>query len=219
MRDCFFLVADSNMRSAFEGFLTRDKFYLSLGCGPFDFDPAEDILVAAGDNDPGIYTRGHEILRPIRATHKHAVAVLDAEWDGTPGRQVITEQLSSRIESTGWSREGFQVLVIDPELENWIWQRNVNLAHCLRFKSLSNMMDEPDVQRYWPEKELKPRRPKEVLETLLKKQNIRRSSALYRQITSRVSVKDCQDSAFHLLRDTLRRWFPANAGQSSEAAQ
>jgi hypothetical protein len=93
------------------------------------------------------------------------------------------------------------------------------LAHCLRFKSLSDLLYDPDVQRYWIKEELKPRHPKEALETLLKKQNIRRSSALYRQITSRVSVKDCQDSAFHLLRDTLRSWFPVDAGQSSEAAQ
>jgi hypothetical protein len=219
MRDCFFLVADNNMRFAFEGFLTRENFHCSLECSPFNFDSAEDILVASGDNDPGLYIRGHEILRPAKNTHKHAIVVLDAKWEGTPGRQVITEQLSSRIASTGWGREDFQVIVIDPELENWIWQRNVNLAHFLRFDSLAKLLNDPDVQRYWSKEKPKPECPKKVLETLLKKQNMRRSSALYRQISSKVSVKDCQDSAFHLLRDTLRRWFPADVIKTNGAAR
>lgn len=30
MRDCIFLLADKNMEATFNGFLTREKFYLSL---------------------------------------------------------------------------------------------------------------------------------------------------------------------------------------------
>jgi hypothetical protein len=145
--------------------------------------------------------------------------VLDAQWEGSPGTQIITEQLSSRILLTGWLKENFQVIVIDPELENWIWQRNENLAQFLRFENKNKLAEDPDVQRNWPQEKPKPEYPKELLETVLRKHNIRRSSALYRQITSKVSIKGCQDSAFLLLRDTLQRWFPADNNQSSGAAE
>jgi hypothetical protein len=53
MRDCIFFVADKNMQFAFEGFLTKEKFYKSLGCGPFEFDPHLDLRVAATHDPAG----------------------------------------------------------------------------------------------------------------------------------------------------------------------
>lgn len=63
MRDCVFLVADRNMEGAFTGFFMRDGFHLSLGIQHFAFDRTRDTLVASG-NDPDVYTRAHELLRP-----------------------------------------------------------------------------------------------------------------------------------------------------------
>jgi len=34
MRDCIFLLADAEMKAAFEGFLSRPNFHLSLGTSP-----------------------------------------------------------------------------------------------------------------------------------------------------------------------------------------
>jgi hypothetical protein len=81
MRDCIFLLADKNMQAAFEGFLMRKAFHLSIGCGIFSFNPSKDIAVAAGDNDPGLYKRGHELLRTYQSTHSHAAVVLDNAWN------------------------------------------------------------------------------------------------------------------------------------------
>jgi len=64
MRDCVFLVADSNMAAAFRGFFTRERFERSLGCGMFGFDPREDLIVDEAGSDPGVYGRAHELLRP-----------------------------------------------------------------------------------------------------------------------------------------------------------
>lgn len=208
MRDCIFLVADKNMQAAFEGFLTRQAFHLSLGCGTFDFDPRQDLRVAAGDNDPGLYTRGHELLRPFQATHRRAVVVLDAEWDGSPGADEITEHLSGQIAATGWEPDLFAVIVIDPELENWIWQQNDHVAKGLGFSDRQALMADPDLQQAWPAEQAKPASPKETLETLLRKRRIPRSSAIYRRITSQTSIKHCQDAAFQALVEVLQRWFP-----------
>jgi hypothetical protein len=212
MRDCIFLLADKNMQAAFEGFLTRPGFHQSLACGQFDFDPRQDIAVAAGDNDPGLYTRGHELLRPFQATHRRGIVVLDAEWDGSPGKDLIIEHLSERIRSTGWPDQLFNVIVIDPELENWIWQQNDHVARGLGFSNSNELTSDPDLLKAWPAGQLKPSSPKEILEMLLRKRRIPRSSAIYKQITSHVSVKHCQDSTFHMLVDSLRTWFPLENG-------
>jgi len=212
MRDCIFLVADKNMQAAFEGFLTRQAFYQSLGCGNFSFDPRQDIAVASGDNDPGLYTRGHELLRPYQATHRHAVVVLDAEWDGSPGKAAITEHLTTQISTTGWAAGLFVVIVIDPELENWIWQQNDHVARGLGFGNSNELMADTDLQAAWPQGQGKPTSPKEILETLLQKRRIPRSSAIYKQITSQVSTRRCQDSAFQQLIASLKAWFPQENG-------
>jgi hypothetical protein len=212
MRDCIFLLADKNMQAAFEGFLSRQVFYKRLGCGNFSFDPRQDIAVASGDNDPGLYTRGHELLRPYQATHRHAVVVLDAKWDGSPGKAVITEHLTTQIAATGWTADQFAVIVIDPELENWIWQQNDHVARGLGFGNSNELMADTDLQAAWPQGQAKPTSPKEILETLLQKRRIPRSSAIYKQITSQVSVRHCQDSAFQLLIESMRTWFPQENG-------
>jgi hypothetical protein len=208
MRDCIFLLADKNMQATFEGFLTRQAFHQSLGCGTFSFDPRQDIAVASGDNDPGLFTRGHEILRPYQRTHHHAVVVLDAQWEGSPGKKAITTHLTTQIASTGWNTENFIVIVIVPELESWIWQQNDHVAKGLGFADCHALMADTDLQTAWPQGLSKPTSPKEILETLLQKKRIPRSSSIYKQITSQVSIRHCKDSAFKQLVHTLKTWFP-----------
>jgi hypothetical protein len=81
MRDCIFLLADKNMEAAFSGFFTRSEFHMSLGIREFEFDPQQDIIVEAG-NDPGVYTRAHQLISPYLKTHRYAVVVLDNAWEG-----------------------------------------------------------------------------------------------------------------------------------------
>jgi len=212
MRDCIFLLADKNMQATFEGFLTRQASYQSLGCGNFSFDPRQDIAVASGDNDPGLYIRGHELLRPYQTSHRHAVVVLDAKWGGSPGKTAITEHLTAQISATGWAADHFVVIVIDPELENWIWQQNDYVAKRLGFDDSNELMADTDLQTAWPQGQAKPSSPKKILESLLRKRRIPRSSAIYKQIAAQVSVRQCQDSAFQQLLETLRTWFPQENG-------
>jgi hypothetical protein len=212
MRDCIFLLADKNMQAAFEGFLSREGVHDRLGCGMFDFDSRQDIAVAASDNDPGLYTRGHELLLPFKATHRHAVIVLDTAWDGTPGSDNIVTDLSEKIHKSGWREDAFTVIAIDPELENWIWQRNTHVAKGLGFDGIHELTSDPDMMDAWPDGQDKPTSPKETMEKLLRKNRIPRSSAIYKEITKRVSVKHCRDSAFQRLAETLRVWFPPENG-------
>ena len=42
-------------------------------------------------------------------------------------------------------------------------------------------------------------------------ERIPRSSAIYKNIASSVSVLRCEDSAFQMLLETLREWFPVES--------
>ena len=99
----------------------REGFHLSLGIQHFTFDRTMDTLVASG-NDPEVHTRAHDLLRSYRRTHRFAVVVLDNAWDGSPGVETIQNTIQANMIGSGWHRVRFEVVVIDSELEAWIWQ-------------------------------------------------------------------------------------------------
>lgn len=208
MRDCYFIVADSNMEFAVRGMLSRQRYELTLSCGPFDFDPEQDLLRAVGDNDPGLYSRIGDLARPVRGKHAHLVVMLDAEWAGSPGAAKIRMDVVEACTRSGWSATDVAAVVIDPELENWIWQDNPIVERVVGHARPS-LRSELAVSGDWPPDSPKPPRPKETLEAVLRRNRVPRSSALYREITRQVSLKGCSDPAFLDLRGALQRWFPA----------
>ena len=212
MIDIVFLVADLSMQEALRGFLTRHDFHrdYNLGIRPFKFDPPQDLFYAAGLNDPGLYTDGHNILAPFQRTHHRAIVIQDAEWDGSPGAVAICADLTAKIVATGWSENRFRVLCIEPELENWIWQRNNRVAAPLGFASVDEMIAVVRAVGFeWPDGHSKPFRPKEALEAVVRRRGIGLSSAVHRSITATVSLKACQCPALLRLREALQQWFPS----------
>src|SRR5262245_49080712 len=93
MRDVIFLLAGGGMEQVLQGFLGRDQFHRSLGCGKFEFDPAQDVIVAPG-RDPGVYGLAHELLRPYERSHRRAVVMVDADWDRSPGATIMRKDIS-----------------------------------------------------------------------------------------------------------------------------
>lgn len=203
MRDCIFLVADSTIKAMLTGFLAREGFHQSLGCRRFGFDPSKDVVVEPG-RDPGVYTRGHELLSGFAATHARAVVILDAEWDGSPGAEQIQKKIGADLAPT-WPDH--LVVVLDPEIEAWIWQDNPHVAGALGASDYGELRAMIEKQGFWEADELKPRRPKEAVEFALKQARIPRSASLYGQLAGKVSTKACEDPAFDLLRAGLRGWF------------
>lgn len=207
MRDCVFLVADNQMAAMVEGFLTRDQCHLSLGCGPFDFDAGSDIVVDP-NRDPGVYSRGHELLAQYASSHQRAVVMLDAAWEGAPGPAEIQAKISQDL-AARWGT--CLVVVLEPELEAWIWQDNQHVAEALGMGDYAALRAELEAADFWRAGEPKPYKPKEAVERVLYQARIPRSSAIYRKIASRASTKHCVDPAFLTLRDGLSGWFGASA--------
>lgn len=210
MRDCFFLVADSNMAASFTGFLERDRFHDSLGIRPFLFDPEEDMVVDGG-HDPGVYQQAHAILRPIQNSYRHAIIALDEEWDGSPGADVIRQDICANMHRCGWSPERFEVIVIVPELEVWICQDSPHVAQAFRFTKHTSIRQWLSGQQLWPADQPKPPSPKEAIDQI--RGQTPRSSAIYKRICSKISVRHCVDPAFQQLRGRLQEWFPPGGTQ------
>jgi hypothetical protein len=203
MGDCIFLVPDHNTEQMVLGFFGRVNRHLSLGCGPFSFE--EGDVVPHPQSDPGVYRRGYELL--LHDPHQHAVVILDAEWTGSPGPEKIKADIEARVADV-WAPKPFVVVVIDPELEAWFWQPNPHVEAAVGHRGEVRLRAALAAEGLWPEGCAKPPRPKEVLETILRRTGKPRSSAIYRRVAEKVSVKGCVDPAFIELRNTLRAWFP-----------
>jgi hypothetical protein len=187
------------------GFLCRAQCHKSLGCGPFAFDPREDVVVAS-TKDPGVFNAARELLRPYENLHQRSVVILDNAWEGSPGAEAIRTRVADSLK-VGWDQ--FVVIVIDPELEAWVWQDNPHVAEALKCRA-----DIRDVLRrsgHWPDGVRKPTDPKAALEYLRRRHGADWSSAAFRRLAGRISVSGCVDPAFVELRDTLRSWFPLAA--------
>jgi hypothetical protein len=133
--------------------------------------------------------------------------MIDAEWAGSPGAARIRAHIVDGCERSGWVRNDVVAVVLDPELETWIWQDSPIVESVVGYSG-SSLRQELASSGAWPLASAKPPRPKEALEAQLRRNRIPRSSALYRQIAERISVKGCVDPAFAELRTALQRWFP-----------
>ena len=160
-RPCVILVADSNMAATFRGYFKRDRWHLSLGCSPFEIntDVGADLLVDEGGNDPGVYTKGHELLRPYQNSHHRALVVLDCEWEGSPGKQAIVDHITGNLIASGWLADAIKVIAIDPELENWLWQDKPHVATVLGYRGERNLRQHLADAGWWPVDAVKPPRP------------------------------------------------------------
>jgi hypothetical protein len=209
-RPCVILVADSNMAATFRGFFKRDRWDLSLGCAPFEIntDVGADLLVDEGGNDPGVYTKGHELLRPYQTSHHRALVVLDCEWDGSLGKAAIVEHITARLVASGWAEDAVKVIAIEPELENWLWQDKPQVADVLRYKGDKSLRQHLSDSGWWPAEATKPPRPKEAAEWVLRQTRQPRSSAIYQKLAEKISIKGCTDTAFVELHSALQQWFP-----------
>lgn len=201
------------MKEAIRGFMERDALEQRVGCGSITFDARRDIKVARGQNDPGVYTRAAELLRPFAGEYRHIVLIVDEEWDGSPGADEIRTRLQAHLAAVGWTDTGL-ALVVRPEADIWLWTDTDHTAQALGWPGWSELSQALRAENWLQEESIKPERPKEAAEWALKHgvENIKRSSALYRRVTSKVAVSRCTDDSVEALIATLQTWFPREAG-------
>ncbi len=210
MRDVIFHLADGQMRACFEAFFSREKFNMSLACREFDVDVQKDILQVPGQTDPGLYDNAHENLELFKSQYNHAMIVLDRQWnDSSKTPSDIEQHITANMQRAGWTRERFEVVVIDPELETWLFQEKDIFLNAFRYHDGARALrDQLDETGHWPKGQAKPTDPKATIGRALHLGKSASPTVLFSKVCSRISVKDCQDTAFLKFKRTLRCWFP-----------
>lgn len=201
-KDLAVLIADKNIEGTLRGLLSRPQ---SLGLREIYCD-----LYVHPERDPGCLLRGHDFLRTFTYTHAHALVVFDREGCGREEeeRTTLEHQVEDRLSSSGWGDRAAAV-VIDPELEIWVWNDSPHVEGALGWKSTEMPLKDWLRQQGWlHEGESKPTQPKTAVEEALRLAGRPKSSAIYRELARQVSTKRCVDAAFLKLRQTLTAWFP-----------
>lgn len=199
-KDLIVLAADLNMKLAFTHLLKRHH---SLGIRPISVD-----VIIHEHRDPGVFRDAHNTLQAQCRNYRYSIAVCDRE--GCGGEHLTREQLEAIIKgnlSRHWPDRS-AAIVIDPELEAWVWTESNALVQAIgwsgTFSALRDWLQQTGFDFNGP---VKPTKPKEALERVLRHNQKKRSSALYGKLSSTVTLTSCTDPAFEKLCKVLRSWF------------
>ncbi|MEP0762584.1 MAG: hypothetical protein HRF48_07580 [Chloroflexota bacterium] len=200
--DLIALVADRDMEYTLRGLLSRDR---ALGTRPITYEVFSHPL-----RDPGCWTDAPSFLRPYTRQYRYALVMFDHEGSGQESRRAVDlqEELESRLEANGWAGGRARVIVLEPELEIWVWSDSPQVDSCLGWDRR-----QPDLRTWLRQRNLlgpdafKPADPKKALEAALREVKRPRSSAIYRQLAEQVSFSRCVDPSFNHLRAILTEWF------------
>ena len=204
VRDLVVLAADKNIEYAIRGLLSR---YLSLGIRPIDAD-----IFVHPERDPGCLLKSDVFLAGFQQSHAHAIVIFDREGCGKEhlSRMELETEVESTIVRRGWQASRIASVVLDPELEIWVWSDSIEVDVQLGWQAR-----DPDLRtwlrnsRLMPADVIKPERPKECMEAALREVRQPRSSAIFRRLAESVSLHRCADDAFSKFKTILLNWFPA----------
>ncbi|MEK7253640.1 MAG: hypothetical protein AAB316_02775 [Bacteroidota bacterium] len=202
MKDLIILVADLDTENVLKGLLPR----LEHVCGTrnFSFDLRRHI-----NRDPGCLNESADFLRPFSNQYHHALVVFDKEGCGqeSQAREELETKVADALASNGWQEEKVAAIVVDPEIENWMWLNSPHVSKALNWEESQSLYAWLVENGWRRENASKPDRPKEAMETVLKKTRKPRSASIYKSIAENVSFSKCEDQAFLKLLDKLKTWF------------
>jgi hypothetical protein len=200
-KDLIVLVADKNMEAALVSVLRRPE---SLGIRPLTFD-----IFVHPYHDSGCLLNAHTFLQPFSQRYSFSLVLFDKEGCGqenipsTKLEQNVQELLTER----GWYNRSC-VTVIDPELETWIWKDSPHVSNAIgwanRLQELYTWLED---KGFIENNESRPSRPKEALEAALRSVKKPRSSSIYSELGSKISLRKCTDPSFVRMRTQLQIWF------------
>lgn len=191
------VVADRSMKATIDAILARPTFRIKA-----------DSQVMQ-NYDASVVRDSPAYLRSFIKSYKYALVMCDRVGCGrNETREVIEHDIEARLAANGWAGRS-AAIVIDPELDVWIWQRSQHVAKALGW------LDGPTALYKWLEHEkyictgdIKPQNPKVALDKALWKSGVPKSSSVFKEVAGAVSLNRCADPAFGKLRAVLQKWFP-----------
>jgi hypothetical protein len=200
-KDLIVLAADKSMKLTIEKLLARSSH---LG-----FRQVYADVVSHPENDPGVMNRCHDFLRSFTRQYEHAIAMCDRDGSGSESaREDLETRIERHLRTNGWDDRASAV-VIDPELDVWVWGDWHVLvkwtgwsgdAESLRaWLTDQNLLDAGNA---------KPRDPKQTLKRVLRRTQKPWSSARFEAMAAEAETSRCTDPAFVKPRYVLQTWFP-----------
>jgi len=200
MKRLVVVAADKNIEAAVSALLEFRR--PALGVPEFFFE-----IVVHPRRDPGCYREGADFLKGlIRGSDCRGLLIFDQAWQGNPHATAVDTEAAilDKYRHLGIDdRAG--VVVIEPEIEAWVWGSSPHIERVLGWDDRNETLREWLAScGLWPDGALKPSDPKAAVEAVLSKQRIPRSSALYRQLARKVSLRGCRDASFQRFQAFLR---------------
>jgi len=209
MKDLFILCADSDMKSVLESLIKRLTERQKIR------EISYEIIRAYG-RDSGVYKKAHELVRGKDSEYEKCLVLFDYKGSGArkPVADTEDEVKNNIIRNSNYSQDDVEVIVIDPELEIWIWKGWIH------FHRLSERTERRKIIEWLREHEVpnsyKPDEPKDLFEKFCRHFRVKKSSANYRRISEKTSLRGCTDRAFNKFMNALTRWFcPCNNGETT----
>ncbi len=205
VKDLIVLTACKNASFAVKGVLTRVE---SLGIRQITCD-----LDIHPERDPGCLKGGIDFLRSQARRYEHSILMFDFEGSGLNKQDdpvLVATSLRERLSNSGWGDRA-EVIITNPELEIWVWSDSPEVDRVLgwggRIPGLRQWLTTRGLLN--ASSQIKPERPKEAVDAALYEVNLPRSSSLYFELASKISLQRCTDPNFLALKNALLRWFPA----------
>ncbi|MCU0465729.1 MAG: hypothetical protein MUF38_14325 [Anaerolineae bacterium] len=205
-KDLILLVADLDAEQTLKTLLEqRTK---SLGISRLNYE-----ILRHPQRDAGCYGTSHEVLRPYTGKYKRALVVFDHHGSGHDNERpdVVEAAVERQLLLNGWEADNVRAIVIQPELEAWIWSRSPHLGKVIGWPDTETLREWVKTQTvYWSGDTPKPEQPKEALEAALRHKKKQPSPArLFSELAEKMSLKGCIDRSYNRLVGTLQGWFPA----------
>jgi hypothetical protein len=205
LRDVFVVVPDLDTEHAVKTLLTKRQDALEIR---LNFDPVDVDLLRYAGRDSGCRFEAVQLLRAKQKSHRHGLLVFDRHGcgDARP-REQIEQAIESLLVQNGWPHGNVAVIVIDPEIEAWVWSSSPNVAHRLGWPSDAELKAFLESKSLWATDALKPKDPKEALSQACRAKGVPVNARVFEDLAESVGLRTCQDSAFRKFQTTLKRWF------------
>ena len=161
------------------------------------------------EHDPGCHTKAATYLRNYIDTYRHALVIFDRDGCGsTAPRDQIQQKVEQDLHRNGWA-DSAKAIVIEPELETWIWTSSPITATTLGCDSLTDLQSLLERHDLCRPGNPKPPDPKKAMRFVCRQNRVKPSSTLFGNIASKATSSRCQDPSFVDFRKTLQDWFPS----------
>ena len=228
MRSLLAMVADKDARMGVGALLANGSRYRhsrpSRQLATFDFQVESDLRSVSG-HDGHLHVHVADLLRQYRSTHQRVLVFLDQQFGGELLAAEIHADICKRLTADGWSRERFEPIVFDPEIEIWMWQERNNATFdsligfnrrptdAKRYRSVRDWLrHQPAASPLWPDGKTKPPDPKQALEWTMRRCQTPLSSTTFANAAEILGDKGCTDASYQSFNATMVRWFGPLSG-------